>query len=318
MLQLNRWRHRTPERIVDIIEFHSFQLADKEHIMSYFGEHHYEQCDCSFDTLFLWQDVYHTVWAEKDDALFISAGRGEQRFFLPPFALERSAFVHGLDLIKEEQKKAGHPFLLKSASPWVVARMKELCPDCYEYAEDRDNWEYIYKTEDMISLPGKKFRMKKNQLNGFLRTYPDYQYESVTKANLIECHESARQWFVRHEEEASLDHEVTAMRVMFDHWDELGMKGAAIRIYGKIEAFSIGSLLNPKMAHIHFEKANPEIRGLYQAINRDFLVREFSDTEFVNREEDLGIPGLRQAKMGYNPDHFAEKYDVMVKEECRG
>ena len=71
--------------------------------------------------------------------------------------------------------------------------------------------------------------------------------------------------------------------------------------------------MNDQVAHIHFEKANPEIRGLYQAINRDFILHEFADTEFVNREEDLGVPGLRQAKMEYNPDHFAEKYNVVLQ-----
>ena len=98
----------------------------------------------------------------------------------------------------------------------------------------------------------------------------------------------------------------------FDYWEELGVKGAVIRIYGRIEAFSIGDKLNDRVAHIHFEKANPEIRGLYQVINRDFIMHEFADTLFVNREEDLGIPGLRQAKMEYHPDHFAEKYNVML------
>ncbi|MFQ7109861.1 MAG: phosphatidylglycerol lysyltransferase domain-containing protein [Dialister invisus] len=91
------------------------------------------------------------------------------------------------------------------------------------------------------------------------------------------------------------------------------LKGAIIRIYGKVEALrtEIWSIL---VAHIFFEKANPNIRGLYQAINRDFLMHEFAETEFVNREEDMGLPGLRQAKMEYNPDHFAEKYDVVVKD----
>ena len=91
------------------------------------------------------------------------------------------------------------------------------------------------------------------------------------------------------------------------------MKGAIIRIYGKVEAFTNGDLVNDKIAHIIFEKANPNICCLFHSINRDFLIHEFADTEFVNREEDLGIPGLREAKMGYNPDHLTEKFDVVLK-----
>ena len=109
-----------------------------------------------------------------------------------------------------------------------------------------------------------------------------------------------------------IEDEEYSIGLCFDNWDALGVKGAVIRIYGKIEAFTIGDKMNDQVAHIHFEKANPEIRGLYQAINRDFILHEFADTEFVNREEDLGVPGLRQAKMEYNPDHFAEKYNVVL------
>lgn len=306
------------EKRVDIIELKPFRIADREHINSYFKEHHYEQCDCSFDTLFLWQDVYHTVWAEENDVLFIRAGRGDQAFFMPPFAGDHATFLEGLKIVEEHLRDLGRPFLLKAASPWVVDRMKELCPGCYSYQEDRDNWEYVYKTSDLIQLPGKKFRMKKNHLNGFLRTYGDYQYEPVSRDNLPECIAAAKEWFVRHQDTDSIENEQVAMNVMFENWDALGLKGGVIRIYGKIEAFTVGSLLNPRVAHIHFEKANPDIRGLYQAINRDFLLHEFSDTEFVNREEDLGLPGLRQAKMEYKPDHFAEKYDVTLNEKGCG
>ena len=163
----------------------------------------------------------------------------------------------------------------------------------------------------MIRLPGKKLRMKKNHLNGFLRQYADYQYEAITKENLEDAKAGIHDWFLRH---GDIEEEEQAIKRCFDNWDALGVKGAVIRIYGKVEAFTNGDSINEKMAHIIFEKANPEIRGLYQAINRDFLMHEFADTEFVNREEDLGLPGLREAKMGYHPDHLTEKYDVVLKQ----
>lgn len=295
---------------MDIIEFHPFEIKDKEYINSFFGEHHYEQADCSFDTLFLWQNAYGTRWAVEDNVLFVRAGRGENAFFMPPFAGEEASFSRGLEIIREELASAGRPFIIKAASPWVVSQIERLHPGVYEIMPDRDNWEYIYKTSDLITLPGKKFRMKKNHLNGFLRQYGDYVYEPVTKENMEETRAALAEWFARRGE---IEEEQEALRINFENWDALGTKGAVIRIYGKIEAFTAGLHLNERVAHVHFEKANPEIRGLYQAINRDFLLHEFADTEFVNREEDLGIPGLRQAKMEYNPDHFAEKYDVVMK-----
>lgn len=293
------------------MEFKPFRIEDKARIDSYFVVHHYEQIDCTFNTLFLWQDAYQTSWAEQDGILFVRAGTGKDTFFMPPFAKEEKNFVHGLALIHEEYDRLGLPFRLKSASSWVTEQIERLVPGKYDFIEDRDNEEYIYRTDDMIRLPGKKLRMKKNHLNGFLRQYADYQYEAITKENLEDAKAGIHDWFLRH---GDIEEEEQAIKRCFDHWDALGVKGAVIRIYGKVEAFTNGDSINEKMAHIIFEKANPEIRGLYQAINRDFLMHEFADTEFVNREEDLGLPGLREAKMGYHPDHLTEKYDVVLKQ----
>lgn len=293
------------------MEFKPFRIEDKARIDSYFAVHHYEQIHCTFNTLFLWQDAYQTSWAEQDGILFVRAGTGKDTFFMPPFAKEEENFVHGLALIHEEYDRLGLPFRLKSASSWVTEQIERLVPGKYDFIEDRDNEEYIYRTEDMIRLPGKKLRMKKNHLNGFLRQYADYQYEAITKENLEDAKAGIHDWFLRH---GDIEEEEQAIKRCFDHWDALGVKGAVIRIYGKVEAFTNGDSINEKMAHIIFEKANPEIRGLYQAINRDFLMHEFAETEFVNREEDLGLPGLREAKMGYHPDHLTEKYDVVLKQ----
>lgn len=293
------------------MEFKPFRIEDKARIDSCFAVHHYEQIDCTFNTLFLWQDAYQRSWAEQDGILFVRAGTGKDTFFMPPFAKEEENFVHGLALIHEEYDKLGLPFRLKSASSWVTEQIERLVPGKYDFIEDRDNEEYIYRTEDMIRLPGKKLRMKKNHLNGFLRQYADYQYEAITKENLEDAKAGIHDWFLRH---GDIEEEEQAIKRCFDNWDALGVKGAVIRIYGKVEAFTNGDNINEKMAHIIFEKANPEIRGLYQAINRDFLMHEFADTEFVNREEDLGLPGLREAKMGYHPDHLTEKYDVVLKQ----
>lgn len=294
-----------------IIEFHPFHIEDKKMIDGFFRIHHYEQIDCTFNTLFIWQKAHDTSWAVQDNILFIRAGHGKDLFFLPPFAKEEEEFKHGLDLIHEELDKLGMPFRLKSASRWVTEQIERLLPGKYDFIEDRDNEEYVYRTADMISLPGKKLRMKKNHLNAFLRQYGgDYTYESITKENMEDAKAGIHEWFERH---GDIEEEEEAMKICFDNWDELGVKGAIIRIYGKVEAFTNGDLVNERMAHIIFEKANPNIRGLYQAINRDFLIHEFADTEFVNREEDLGIEGLREAKMGYNPDHLTEKFDVVLK-----
>ena len=218
------------------MEFKPFRIEDKARIDSYFAVHHYEQIDCTFNTLFLWQDAYQRSWAEQDGILFVRAGTGKDTFFMPPFAKEEENFVHGLALIHEEYDKLGLPFRLKSASSWVTEQIERLVPGKYDFIEDRDNEEYIYRTEDMIRLPGKKLRMKKNHLNGFLRQYADYQYEAITKENLEDAKAGIHDWFLRH---GDIEEEEQAIKRCFDNWDALGVKGAVIRIYGKVEAHRI-------------------------------------------------------------------------------
>ena len=304
-----RYIENFESRNEDYMEFSPFRLEDRDFIDGFFGEHHYEQADCSFATLYLWQETYDTCWAADGDVLFIRAGRGENTFFMPPFAKSREGFSRGLALIREEAERAHRRFLIKSASPWVCEQIEKAAPGAYTFTPDRNTWEYIYRTDELLTLPGKKFRMKKNHLNGFLRQYPDYVYEPVTAETMGAVREALAEWFARH---GHIEEEERAIGKLLSAWDALSARAGVIRIYGKVEAFTAGTLLNERIAHIFFEKANPEIRGLYQAINREFLLREFSETEFVNREEDLGLPGLRQAKTEYHPDHFAEKYDVVI------
>lgn len=265
----------------------------------------------------MWQDTYGIHWAEQDGVLYIQGGsKSESPFLLPPFAGKDAKFVDGLRVAKEWFKENNLPFRLKGIQPIIVERMKALCPDCYDFTPDRDNFEYIYRTDAMISLSGKKLRQKKNHLNQFRMQYTNYEYMPITEDVIDQCRETAAKWAEAHDEDSA--EELRAINLLFDHWDELGLVGGCIKLFGHVEAFTIGEMLNDKMALIHIEKANPEIRGLYQAINNEFIRHEFAHTEFINREEDMGLPGLRQAKESYNPDHFAEKYDATYREDCNG
>ncbi len=301
---------------MSIIEFKSFHLEDKPILDRFFAEHHYEQSECAFGTLFIWQHAFRLAWAVEEDVLFIRAGRYGHEFLLPPFSGENNSFVNGLRLAAHWFEDQGLPFLLKGASPWVVERMKELCPNCYTFTADRDNFEYIYSTQDLIQLPGKKFREKRNRVNGFRRDYFGYEYVDIGPEHKAECMEVATRWLDDHQTTTDMEEEQQGIAMLFDHWNDLGVKGGAIRLGGKIIAFSIGEYLNPDMAVIHIEKADPEIRGSYQIINQEFVQHAWADTLYINREEDMGIDGLRQAKESYHPIRFAEKYDIRLVDDC--
>lgn len=266
----------------------------------------------------MWQKPYEIQWAEENNVLYIRSGRGKQQFWLPPFSGKDASFVDGLKRAEEWFAAHQYPFLLKGVDPNVVERMKNLCPTCYSFTSDRDNYEYIYSTEELIALSGKKFRQKKNHLNYFRTHYANYEYVPITEEMIPECLEAMQAWFDQHgaadeAEKEELEAEKAGITLLFENWTALGLTGGAIRIYGKMEAFTIGEMLNEDTALIHVEKGNPMYRGIYQAINNDFVRHAWNHTKFINREEDMGHPGLRQAKEGYNPVKFAEKYDVVLR-----
>lgn len=258
----------------------------------------------------MWQDAYGIGWAEDRGILFIKGGgKLEHPFLLPPFASKEAKFMDGVEKAREWYEANHIPFVFHGVSAEVKTLLEELYPNQFEFTPDRDNFEYIYKTDDLIHLAGKKFRQKKNHLNQFRMQNTNYEYVPITDDIIPLCRDTAAAWLNNHEDkEDGADDELVAINLLFDHWHELGLSGGAIVMYGRVEAFSIGEYLNDKIALIHIEKANPNVRGLYQAINNEFIRHSFADTEFVNREEDMGILGLRQAKESYHPDHFAEKY----------
>lgn len=268
-------------------------------------------------TLFAWQYPYEIQWAEEENVLYIRSGRGKKQFWIPPFAKKDTDFAKGVARMHEWFKEHDYPFLMKGVTPQTVQRIKDYCDDIYEFTPDRDNYEYVYLTQDLINLSGKKFRQKKNNLNHFRNQYfGNWEYVPITEDNFAECLDAEKTWYDQHEagdDDEELLGERYAIEKVFSHWDTLGAVGGAIRMYNKIVAFSIGEMLNDDTAIIHFEKSDPKIRGLYQVINHEFVVHAWQHTTYINREEDMGIPGLRKSKESYNPDHFVEKYDVTIR-----
>ena len=263
----------------------------------------------------MWQDAYGISWAEENGILFIKGEGKRDPFLLPPYAGKDAKFLDGLLRAKEWFVENNLPFMFKGVSEEVKERMESLCPGRYVFTHDRDNSEYVYTTESLITLSGKKLRQKKNHLNQFRMQYSNYEYLPITPDLFDECRETAAKWVETHHEEG-IEDELAAINNLFDHWEELGLQGGLIKLFGLVEAFSIGERLNERTALIHIEKANPDIRGLYQAINNEFVRHTYADTEFINREEDMGLPGLRKAKESYHPDHFAEKYDAVYANEA--
>jgi hypothetical protein len=180
--------------------------------------------------------------------------------------------------------------------------------------EDRDNFDYLYTVQELIELKGRKFHDKKNRVNRFRADY-EYEYLALTPDRIEECIEFEHYWCEVKDcgKYPGLEKERCAILELLNNFESLDIKGAIIKTGGKIAALTLGEKISSDTFVIHVEKAHSHIPGLYQVINQEFLVHEAGDCRYVNREQDLGIKGLRNAKMSYNPSGFVRKYRVREK-----
>jgi hypothetical protein len=174
---------------------------------------------------------------------------------------------------------------------------------------DRNSWDYVYSTSDLADLPGDKYHSKRNLIKRCLSKYR-CEYRPIDSEVIRDCLQLQTEWcnLRRCDDTAGLDAENRAIKALFEAYERLNVTGGAVYVDGKLEAFTMAESLNNETAVIHFEKANPEIIGLYQVINAWFCQNALRNFAFVNREQDLGVPGLRKAKMSYHPHHMVEKY----------
>ncbi len=182
----------------------------------------------------------------------------------------------------------------------------------YQAIEDIDNSDYVYLTKDLIHLPGNRFHKKKNLFNQFVKKY-DFEYKEVDAAlapQLLRLQESWCELKDCANDESLLD-EDHAIYQALKFMDVLKFRGAALMIESRVAAFSFGEMLNPDTAVIHIEKGDPAFTGIYVAMNKLFCENAWSNVTYINREQDLGIEGLRKAKQSYNPHHLVTKYTLI-------
>ncbi len=192
---------------------------------------------------------------------------------------------------------------------------KEALGDRVELTEARGQWEYLYRAQSLAELKGNKLHKKRNHVNAFFKSYPAV-YEPITADCLEDVLEMQQEWYEWNEfkNSPSLVAENHAIRRVLECWDQIsGLRGGALHLEGQIIAYTVGEVLGNDTLVVHFEKARPEFRGVYQAINQQFAEAEAGSVIWINREQDLDEPGLRQAKESYYPEDFIKKYAVKIR-----
>ena len=297
------------------ITFRRVERKDKELISSYFNKYTSRSCERTFVNTYLWSRRYPVTFAIVENTLVFKSEDEEHLSFAFP-AGEDEDIKKALEVLKQYSEERGYPFSLYLVSTENFEKLESWYPGRFEIEYNRDSADYVYESEKLMTLAGKKLHAKRNYINKFNATYEGrWSYEPVSKDNVEECFQMAIKWRKESGCEDNDDKcaEVCVTLSALTQFEELELKGGLIRIDGEVVAFTLGEPICPDTFVIHIEKAFADIQGAYPMINQQFVEHECSEYTYINREEDTGAEGLRKAKLSYRPVFLVEKGKVTEK-----
>ena len=288
-----------------MLEFRKAQISDREAICSILQKSPCPAMEYNFTLLFMWQNEYGMEFATENDMLFIRGGRKEKSYLFPCADDLKAAMERLFELCPD-----GLSFY--SVTETQKEFLEREYPQKFTFTENRNMGDYIYLTENLSELKGKKLSSKRNHINRFEAEFPDWKYEEITAENLDEVKKMHDLWCEGQDIETrkGLSEETKAVKIVLDNYAALCLSGGLIRAGGRVVAFSVGDRLNSDTFLVHIEKAFGDINGAYPIINREFVRHNCIGYKFVNREDDAADEGLRRAKMSYQPYGIIKKYIV--------
>ncbi len=317
------------EQLPPFPEFRPLALTDRPLLQPRMSALQPEISDRCFTNLFLWRDFYDIRISRHGSNICIlcaSETTPEKPFFFPPLGDENVAQC-AADCFDYLRSRNFTP-VIRRASQKFVSRHISGDPR-YDVREDPDISDYVYRSEDMIHLRGRRYHGQRNYIKRFEKNFPRHETEFLSERNLEACVRFCDRWLRkkldllarRHgerpddssEEVVFLRAEVETARNILRHFETLDLRGLAIRIDGDIRAFTVGEKLNDRTALIHIEKCDHGYLGINQVLTQRFCRLVWADCEYINRMEDLGIEGLRKAKLALGPHHMARKFHIFLK-----
>jgi hypothetical protein len=286
-------------------------IYDRKIFDEYFKSADLQISELNFTNLYIWRDYYGIRYSIINNFLCIISSFGKPFCFFPV-----GDYTNVEDLkvaiytLRDYFYQMDLEFLMCRVSSKQISILEDL-EIKFIAKEDRDNLDYIYSVQKLSTLSGKKLDGKRNHINKFKKLHT-FKYEEISVKNISDCIDILEKWSIQrnYSEEDSLIAERKANLDLLNNYNFLNVKGALIKVDGKPEAFTVGEKLNSNTVVIHVEKANAMINGLYPFVNQQFLVNHWNGIEYVSREQDLGIEGLRKAKLSYNPIILLEKFTV--------
>lgn len=295
-----------------MIEFRPIRLEDRQIIERYTMPGGINNCDLAFANMFCWQSVYHSAWAVVDGFLVIRFHicGGKKIGYMQPVG--QGDFAGILPALREDAHAHGQRLRIIGITDEGREMIRGMHIGKFAFASDRAQEDYIYSADDLRNLAGRRYQPKRNHINRFIAEYPDYRYEELTEEHFDRCMELEREWRRAHEGRTSeLCAEQRAMQRAFDNFEALGMIGGCIYVGDKLVAFTYGSAVNDHTFNTHVEKADIAYEGAFTIINKLFAQHLPERFTQINREEDLGLAGLRHAKLSYYPILLQHKFTAI-------
>lgn len=300
-----------------MLSFKPITIEDREVITSFTYNSNLLNCDYAFANMCSWYFLYESKFVIADNFLLIRFYVEEKihRHLVYMFPVGNGDLKHAIAILEKDAAEMGAPLSILGVTPESKNSLNALFPDSFTYIEERDYFDYIYLREDLATLKGKKFQAKRNHINKFKSRY-EYTYLPITPEIISQCMEVERIWCkanLNEDDKEDLSHEHQSMSFAMKHFDRLGLTGGAIVVDGKIIAFTYGSPINHMTFGVHVEKADISYEGIFSVINHEFALRIPEQYTYVNREEDLGLAGLRKSKLSYNPVILLEKNTIVKR-----
>ena len=296
-----------------------FELEPEDYnrVKEYFSMRHPGTCESIILDSYLWKKYYKAKYILNGKGLLWILNAAGEVFSLLPLSKKEDLKECFYDLKKYYNTELNQKMIIYLADEEAV-EILDLNPDEFVVEEDRRYFDYVYDAQGLRTLSGKKYHKKKNHANAFYKEYGErYEFRRLNCDDKAEIYRFLETWKESRnieDEYDRIDYEYEGIVYVLENCKFLQSICGGIFIDGHMEAFSIGSYSETeKTAYIHVEKANPEIRGLYNAINQQFLIHCFPEAEFVNREDDMGLEGLRHAKMSYQPVKLVKKFNIIEK-----
>ncbi|MDR1115353.1 MAG: phosphatidylglycerol lysyltransferase domain-containing protein [Tannerella sp.] len=294
-----------------MLSFKPITIEDRAAITAFTFPGDLLNCDYAFANMCSWSFLYESEYAIMNDFLFLrfyveQKGRRHLAYMFP---VGNGDLKTAIEIMEDDAEHAGYSLLILGVTPDSKDKINAAFPESFTYITERDFFDYIYLREDLVTLKGKRLQPKRNHINKFEKQY-EYAYLPITPDIIGQCMEVERIWCkanINENDREDLAHEHRSMTFAMNRFDELGLQGGTIVVDGKIIAFTYGSPINSHTFGVHVEKADVSYEGIFSVINREFASRIPEQYTYINREEDLGIPGLRKSKLSYNPVILLEK-----------